>query len=53
LKADIDALDPQVKEAEVILTPNSGPVEPLAAVQRIWGKEIKFSHLPLARYDIR
>lgn len=53
LKADIDLLDPQVKEAEIILTPNPGPVEPLAGVERIWGKEVKFSHVPLTRYDIR
>ena len=52
LKADIDPLDPQVKEVEIILTPNPKPVEPLASVERIWGKEVKFSHVPLTRYDL-
>lgn len=53
LAADLDMLDPQIKEAEIILTPNPQPVEHLATVERIWGKEIKFSHIPVTRFDLR
>jgi hypothetical protein len=48
----IDRLDPQVREAEVILTPNPKLVEKHTNITRIWGKEIVFKHVPLVRYDL-
>jgi serine/threonine protein kinase len=48
----IDRLDPQVREAEVILKPNPKLVESCPDITRIWGKEIVFKHVPLVRYDL-
>ena len=49
---DIGTLAPQIQEAEIILTPNPKAVESNPDVDRIWGKEIILSHVPLARQDI-
>jgi hypothetical protein len=43
LNVDINPLDPQVTEAELVLTPNPKPVEQLATVERIWGRG---NHVP-------
>ena len=45
-------LDPQIKEAEIVLTPNPKTIESWPRVDRIWGKEIVFSHVPLSRQDL-
>jgi serine/threonine protein kinase len=45
-------LAPEITEADIILTPDAGPVENLASVTRIWGREIVFSHVPLKRQDM-
>ncbi len=52
LYVPIDPLDPQVKESEIILTPNPKPLEPFAGIDRMWGKDIVFSHVPLMRQDL-
>ena len=52
LKADLDSLDPQVKEAEIVMTPNPTAVESWPGIDRIWGKEIVFSQVPLTRQDL-
>jgi LysM repeat protein len=52
LKADLDSLDQQVKEAEIVMTPNPTAVESRPGIDRIWGKEIVFSHVPLTRQDL-
>jgi len=52
LKADLDSLDPQIKEAEIVMTPNPQAVESRAGIDRIWGKDIVFSHVPLTRQDL-
>jgi hypothetical protein len=52
LTADIGALDAQIKEAEIILTPNPKRVEEFSFVDRIWGREIVISHVPLSRQDL-
>jgi hypothetical protein len=52
LTTNIGALDPQVKEAEIVLTPNPKAIESVPTVDRIWGKEIVFSHVPLSRQDL-
>jgi serine/threonine protein kinase len=52
LSADIGALDPQIKEAELRLVPNPQGVEKYPGIDRIWGREIVLSHVPLARQDL-
>jgi serine/threonine-protein kinase len=52
LKADLDSLDPQIKEAEIVMSPNPKAVESRPGIDRIWGKEIVFSHVPLSRQDL-
>jgi hypothetical protein len=49
--SEIDALDPQVKEADVVLTPDPRLVEAQPDIDRIWGEEIIF-HVPLMRLDL-
>ena len=52
LKTDLDSLDPQIKEAEIVMTPNPQAVESRAGIDQIWGKDIVFSHVPLMRQDL-
>jgi hypothetical protein len=52
LTADIGTLDAQIKEAEIVLTPNPKAVEEYPYVDRIWGKEIILNHVPLSRQDL-
>ena len=52
LTADIGPLDLQIKEAEILLTPNPKAVEEYPYVDRIWGKEIVIRHVPLSRQDL-
>ena len=48
----MDALDPALKEADLILTPNPGLIEAQPGIERVWGKEIVFNHVPLTRQDL-
>jgi len=50
--ADLDALPPTVKEAEILLTPNPQAVEHIASITRIWGKPVVFPHVALSRQDL-
>ncbi|HLP78562.1 MAG TPA: DUF4019 domain-containing protein [Candidatus Paceibacterota bacterium] len=50
--AEIGPLDAQIKEAEILLTPCPEAVEGYPYVDRIWGKEIVISHVPLSRQDL-
>ena len=52
LTAELDRVAPEIKEADIILTPNPTPVEQIASVERIWGCEVVFSHVPLIRQDV-
>ncbi len=52
LSTSIDPLDPAVTDAEVVLTPNRQAVEAIPGIDRIWGREIVFSHVPLVRQDL-
>ena len=52
LTADIGPLDPQIKEGEIRLLPDPKAVEAYPGVDRIWGKEIDISHVPLLRQDL-
>jgi Protein kinase domain len=46
------SLDPQVGEAEVVLTPNPSGIELIQGVDRIWGSDIVLRHVPLTRQDL-
>jgi serine/threonine protein kinase len=52
LTADIGTLDPQIKEAEILLTPDPKAVESRSSIDRLWGEEIVISHVPLTRQDL-
>jgi hypothetical protein len=52
LTAELARIGPDIKEADIVLTPNPTPVEPFAFVDRIWGREVVFSHVPLIRQDV-
>ncbi|MBA4148139.1 MAG: SEL1-like repeat protein [Verrucomicrobia bacterium] len=47
----VEALDPDARTADVILTPNPRMMEKHPDVDRIWGKEIVFEKVPLVRRD--
>ena len=46
------SLSPEIKDASIVLTPNPKYVEHIGTVDRIWGKEIVFSRVPLTRQDL-
>lgn len=48
----LDHLPADVREAELVLTPNPAAVEEIPTVDRIWGKPVVFSHVPLKRLDL-
>ena len=52
LTVDLPRPGPEVKQANVVLTPNPQPLERVATVDRIWGKEIIFRDVPLNRQDL-
>jgi len=45
-------LDPAIRHADVILTPNAEHVEYLPDVAEIWGKTVVFRDIPLERLDL-
>jgi hypothetical protein len=51
-RADFASLAPSIKEADIILTPNTEYVENEATIDRIWGREIVFSNVPVKRLDL-
>ena len=48
---DIGALDSGATEAEIVLSPNPKGIEASPGVDRIWGQDIVFEHVPLERLD--
>jgi serine/threonine protein kinase len=50
---EIPALAPDVTVADVVLTPNPKQVEAVGTVDRIWGRKITFSQVPLKRLDAK
>ena len=52
LEVSIDRLDPSIREADIILTPNPAHVEQFADVPEIWGKGVVLRGVPLERLDL-
>jgi serine/threonine protein kinase/LysM repeat protein len=52
LTVDLARPAPEIKETEIILTPNPKPIEQIASVNRIWGGRIVFSQVPISRQDL-
>jgi hypothetical protein len=50
--AVIGPLDPQIREAQILLTPNPKAIDSHPGVDLIWGREAVFSHVPLSRQDL-
>ena len=46
------ALPPDVTSIDVLLRPSTDKAEETAGVQRIWGKPIERTGVPLKRFDI-
>jgi hypothetical protein len=52
LGTDLDVPNPQIKEADLILTPNPRRIEAIPGVTNVWGKEVVFTRVPLTRQDL-
>lgn len=52
LGADLPSLDPRIREADFVLTPNVKLVERHPSVDRIWGREVVFRRVALDRQDL-
>jgi serine/threonine protein kinase len=52
LTVELDRPAPEIREAEIILTPNPQAIEHIASVDRIWGGKVVFSHVSLTRLDL-
>jgi hypothetical protein len=50
--ATVAELDPSIKVADIILTPNPGLVEDRPDVTEIWGKKVILRRVPLERLDL-
>ncbi len=52
LGGELEPLDPQIKTADVVLTPNPRAVESQPGIDRIWGKAVRFRQVPVTRLDL-
>jgi serine/threonine protein kinase len=52
MTVELSQVAPDIKEADIVLTPNPAPVEQFPSVDRIWGTEVVFWHVPLIRQDV-
>jgi len=52
LSVDMGMLDPQIKEADIVFTPNPQAVDSQTGIDRIWGKKIVMSGMALLRQDL-
>jgi hypothetical protein len=53
LEASVDRLDPSIRAADIILTPNPAHVEQYPEVSKIWGKKVVLRGVPLERLDLK
>ena len=52
LEAIVDKLDPEVKSADIVLTPNPAPIEERGEVSEIWGKKTVLQNVEIERLDL-
>lgn len=52
LRVGVPPLAPEVRVADIVLTPNPAHVDQVAAIDRIWGQEIVLRDVPLGRHDL-
>jgi hypothetical protein len=52
MTVELDRPTPELKAADVVLTPNPKPAEQHTSVDRIWGREIVFKQVRLIRQDL-
>lgn len=52
LETRIDSLDPSIRDADIILTPNPRQIERYREVEEMWGEEIVIPAVPLDRFDL-
>ena len=52
LETRIDSLDPSIRKADIILTPNPRQIERYREVEEIWGEEVVIPAVPLDRFDL-
>jgi hypothetical protein len=52
LEGRVDVLDPSIKNADVILTPNPSHIEHRPEVSEIWGKKSILRDVPIERLDL-
>jgi len=51
-EAKVGALDPSIRAADIILTPNPSYIEDRPDVAEIWGKKVILRRVPLERLDL-
>lgn len=52
LTAVVETLDPDIRQADILFTPNPRHIEHLPEVSEIWGKQIILRGVPLERLDL-
>ena len=52
LQARVDSLDPSIREADIVLTPNPKYIEEHPEVEEIWGEEVVIPRVPIDRFDL-
>jgi hypothetical protein len=52
LQAIVDKLAPEIKSADILLTPNPAAIESRPEVSEIWGKETVLNNVELERLDL-
>lgn len=52
LERRIEAVDPSIRSADILLTPNPKHIEHQPRVEEIWGEAITFSQVPIERLDV-
>jgi serine/threonine protein kinase len=52
LTVEVDRLPPDIRSADVVLTPNPRPVEQRISFDQIWGRDITFRGVRLIRQDL-
>jgi hypothetical protein len=52
VQASVDALDPSIRTADIVLTPNPRHIEHRPEVSKIWGEPTTLRKVPIERLDL-